>query len=387
MNVRSFTKFGCFGNPGKTHSDRTVTSTMWKHTGKTIRMTGALLVLASMLGGCGSEPAERTGTAQAAAVEPVSATFYVYDTVATIKIYDPKATERHLDDIRDLLGKIDLELSRTNEDSDLYQVNAEAGRTAVHVSQGTFDVVKMAVRYAKETDGLLDPSIGPLINLWNIGHEHAKVPDKAQLEAARRLTDYRRITFDEAQRTIKLERPGMVLDLGSIGKGYAADQVSLYLREHGLDSALINLGGSSIVAVGAKPGGANWNVGLQDPDQSRGSQLGTIRINDETIDSSGVYERFFMQGGVRYHHILDPRTGYPTQNGLKSITIVSERATDADALSTAAFVMGLEDGMAYIERQPGVEAFFVTDDNVIHATQGLRDRIMLSSELYRMAGD
>ncbi|WP_235946147.1 FAD:protein FMN transferase [Saccharibacillus alkalitolerans] len=358
---------------------------MWKHAEKIMKAAGAALIAGAALSGCGQDNTPRTEAAQTQQRDPLSATFYVYDTVATIKIYDEKATEQNMDEIRDLLGKIDLELSRTNPDSDLYKVNAAAGKDAIKVSQGTFDVVKLALRYAKDTDGLLDPSIGPLINLWDIGHENAKVPDRNRLEAARRLTDYRKVELDEAARTIKLEEPGMILDLGSIGKGYAADRVSAYLRDRGLNSALINLGGSSIITVGGKPGGADWNVGLQDPDKSRGSQLGTIKVNNETIDSSGVYERYFMQDGVRYHHILDPRTGYPTQNGLMSLTIVSDEATDADALSTAAFVMGLEDGMAYIEKQPGVEAFFVTEDNRIHATSGLKDRINLTSDLYRLA--
>lgn len=357
---------------------------MWKHAGKTIKAAAAVLTIAAVLSGCG--PA-KDGAATAAQTnsDPISATFYVYDTVATIKIYDEKATEQNIDEIRDLLSKIDLELSRTNKYSDLYKVNAASGKEAVKVSQGTFDVVKLALSYAEETDGLLDPSIGPLINLWDIGHEGAKVPDKDDLETARKLTDYRKVVLDEANLTIKLEEPGMVLDLGSIGKGYAADQVAKYMHDHDLNSALINLGGSSINAVGGKPDGADWNVGLQDPVKSRGSQLGTVKINNETIDSSGVYERFFMEDGVRYHHILDPRTGYPTQNGLMSITIVSDNATDADALSTAAFVMGLKDGMAYIEKQPGIEAFFILDDNSIHATSGLKDRINLTSDLYHLA--
>jgi len=358
---------------------------MWKHANRTIKAAAAAVLIAGVLGGCGQDKTTNQTTAQTQKADPVSATFYVYDTVATIKIYDEKATEQNIDEIRDLLAKIDLELSRTNPKSDLYKVNAAAGKEAVKVSQGTFDVVKKALEYSKVTNGLLDPTIGPLINLWDIGHEDAKVPAKDLLEHARKLTDYRKVAMDEANRTIKLEKPGMVLDLGSIGKGYAADQVSLYMQKHGLNSALINLGGSSIVAVGGKPGGADWNVGLQDPDKTRGSQLGTIKINNETIDSSGVYERYFMQDGVRYHHILDPRTGYPTQNGLMSITIVSDNATDADALSTAAFVMGLKDGMAYIEKQKGVEAFFIMDDNKIYATSGLKDRINLTSKIYSLA--
>ena len=310
-------------------------------------------------------------------------TFYIYDTVVNIKVFGESVAQKNMDDIQHMLEKMDLELSRTKEGGEVYAVNQAAGKEAVVVSDDTLDVVKQSIKYAEEMDGLFDPTIGPLVDLWNIGSGGDHVPPQADIDKAKALTNYKDVIIDEAAKTIKLNKEGMVLDLGGIGKGYAADRVADYLKAQGLDSAMINLGGSSIIALGNKPDGSQWNIGLQDPDQSRGTQLGTIKISNEVIDASGVYERFFIQDGVRYHHILDPRTGFPSQNGLKSITIMSPNATDADALSTGVFLMGLEDGMKYLESLPeDIEAFFITDDNKIYATSGIRERLQLTDDTY-----
>lgn len=316
----------------------------------------------------------------------LSQTFYIYDTVVNIKVFGEKVAQQNMDDIQNMLERMDIEFSRTKEGGEVYAVNQAAGKEAVVVSDETLDIVKQSVQYAEEMDGLFDPTIGPLIDLWNIGSGGVKVPAQADIDKAMSLTNYKDVIIDDAAKTVKLTKEGMVLDLGGIGKGYAADRIADYLKEQGLDSAMINLGGSSIIALGNKPDGAEWNIGLQDPDQSRGTQLGTIKISDEVIDASGVYERFFMQDNVRYHHILDPRTGYPSQNGLKSLTIMSPNATDADALSTGVFLMGLEEGMKYLESLPeDVEAFFISDDNKIYATSGIRERLQLTDPTYSFA--
>ncbi|MCL6601429.1 MAG: FAD:protein FMN transferase [Paenibacillus sp.] len=313
----------------------------------------------------------------------LSQTFYIYDTVVNIKVFGETVAQKNMDDILHLLEKMDIELSRTKEGGDVYAVNQAAGKEAVVVSDNTLEVVKLSVKYAEEMNGLFDPTIGPLVDLWNIGSGGEQVPPQADIDKAKALINYKDVIIDETAKTVKLAKEGMVLDLGGIGKGYAADQIAEYLKAQGLNSAMINLGGSSIIALGTKPNGSQWNIGLQDPDQSRGTQLGTIKVSDEVIDASGVYERFFIQDEVRYHHILDPSTGFPSQNGLKSITIMSPNATDADALSTGVFLMGLEEGMKYLESLPGnIEAFFITDDNKIYATSGIRERLQLTDSTY-----
>lgn len=313
----------------------------------------------------------------------LSQTFYIYDTVVNIKVFGETVAQKNMDDILHMLEKMDIELSRTKEGGEVYAVNQAAGKEAVVVSDDTLEVVKLSVKYAEEMNGLFDPTIGPLVDLWNIGSGGEQVPPQADIDKAKALINYKDVIIDETAKTVKLAKEGMVLDLGGIGKGYAADQIAEYLKAQGLNSAMINLGGSSIIALGTKPNGSQWNIGLQDPDQSRGTQLGTIKVSDEVIDASGVYERFFIQDEVRYHHILDPRTGLPSQNGLKSITIMSPNATDADALSTGVFLMGLEEGMKYLESLPGnIEAFFITDDNKIHATSGIRERLQLTDSTY-----
>lgn len=325
----------------------------------------------------GAKVEEQDGT------KSLEQTFYIYDTVVTIKVFGNTAEQKNMDDIQAMLERMDIEFSRTKENGEIYAVNEAAGKEAVTVSDETLDIVKQSIKYAEEMDGLFDPTIGPLVDLWNIGSGGEQVPPQAEIDQAKNMTNYKDIIVDEAAKTVKLAREGMVLDMGGIGKGYAADRIAEYLKEQGLDSAMINLGGSSIIALGNKPNGSPWNIGLQDPDQTRGTQLGTIKITDEVIDASGVYERFFIQDNVRYHHILDPRTGYPSQNGLKSLTIMSPNATDADALSTGVFLMGLEEGMAYLEALPeDVQAFFITDDNKIYATSGIRERLQLTDPTY-----
>ncbi|WP_025688334.1 FAD:protein FMN transferase [Paenibacillus zanthoxyli] len=357
---------------------------------KTALLLAALIIIIAAAAGAwlfmGHKGDDQSNTAQTPAkseTKSLSQQFYIYDTVVNIKIYGDKVSQKNMDDIQQLLERMDMEFSRTKEGGEIYNVNLQAGKNAVAVSDETLDAVKQSIQYAQKMNGLFDPTIGPLVDLWNIGNGGEKVPPQAEIDKAKSLTNYKDIIIDEQAKTVKLAKEGMVLDLGGIGKGYAADRIADYLKEQGLDSAMINLGGSSIIGLGTKPGGAQWNIGLQDPDKSRGTQLGTIKISDEVIDASGVYERFFMQDGVRYHHILDPRTGYPSQNGLKSVTIMSPNATDADALSTGVFLMGYEEGLTYLESLPEkVEAFFITDDNKIYATPGIRERLVLTDPTY-----
>ncbi|CAH0122478.1 FAD:protein FMN transferase [Paenibacillus sp. CECT 9249] len=336
-----------------------------------------------LLGASGCAPISAPGASNGSGL-PISRTYFAFDTIVTVKVYDERVTDAHFKELESLMKEIEGKLSRTIETSDVSQVNLQAGQEAVRVSDETFGLVRQAVGYAELTDGRFDPAIGPLVDLWQIGKEGAKVPPQADIERKRDLVDFRNIETDETNRTVKLAQSGMSIDLGGIGKGYAADRIAERLLEMGFKSAIIDLGGN-IMAVGTKPGGELWNIGIQAPDEMRGNPIGQIRVDNQTIVTSGVYERYFMENGQRYHHILDTKTGYPVRNELISVTIVADRSADADALSTAAFALGLEEGLQLTQSLDRVEALFVTAERKVYMTDGLIKSFRLTDETYELA--
>jgi thiamine biosynthesis lipoprotein len=248
--------------------------------------------------------------------------------------------------------------------SELSRVNQNAGIRPVTVSGELITVLERALYFAKITDGAFNPAIGPLVKLWEIGTEDARVPEKSAILAVQPLLDYRDVEVDAASHTVYLKREGMSLDLGGIAKGYAADEVVRILTEAGIRRAVIDLGGN-IYAHGSKTDRQKWRIGIQNPLAPRGEFLFIEEAADQTLVTSGVYERFFEENGIRYHHILDTKTGYPADSGLLSVTIISAKSMDADALSTSLFVLGYEKGAAVLSHFPGVEAVFVLNDTTI----------------------
>ncbi|MGG4555182.1 FAD:protein FMN transferase [Paenibacillus humicus] len=351
-----------------------------------------LLLSTALLAGCGTDPGLSKASGESSdttantheTVKPIGETFFIFDTVVNVKIYDDRATRQHFNEIEALLNDIDGKISRTLESSEIYQVNSHSGKSPVKVSNETFELVEKALDYAKRTDGKFNPAIGNLVTLWNIGHEGAKVPDADLIEAANALSDYHLIEMNKETHEIYLQKEGMAIDLGSIGKGYAADAIYEYLEAQGFSSAIIDLGGN-IYAMGNKPGGKLWNIGIQDPGKERGNSIGTIQVADKTIVTSGIYERFFIEDGKLYQHILDPGTGYPVDNGISSVTIVTKHSTDADALSTSLFVLGIEDGLKFIEDTPDTEALFITKEQKLYATSGFKDMLNKTNDSYTFA--
>ncbi|WP_242069572.1 FAD:protein FMN transferase [Paenibacillus dendritiformis] len=236
---------------------------------------------------------------------PVTKTFLKFDTVIQLKLYGDEAAEKHLDGIEKLLDRIDRQLNMSNPESEISRVNSAAGKEAVKVSQDTFELVKKSVEYAKTTRGTFDPSIGSLVKLWRIGAGGQHPPADRLIEQAKSLVNYKDIELDEQNRTIKLAKAGMSIDLGAIGKGYAGDLMSAYLRQEKVDSAIIDLGGSTIMAIGSKPGGDVWRIGLQDPDRERGEQIAIVQLRDETIGTirlvgmqkTGPFDRLMRTAG------------------------------------------------------------------------------------------
>jgi thiamine biosynthesis lipoprotein len=231
----------------------------------------------------------------------------------------------------------------------------------------------MAQQISRLSEGRFDVSIAPAVALWNFTDDTAAIPEEETLKAAIAFTDYTKISIDGNNVTVPAN---MSIDLGAIAKGYIADMVADFLKDKGVQSALLNFGGN-VVVIGQKPDGAPYNVGVQDPDKTRNSSLGVVQVRDLSVVTSGIYERGFDLNGVRYHHILDTDTGMPVQNDLASVTIITNRSHLADALSTACFALGYEKALTLLQQFEDTEAIFINRDRTIQRTEGLIGKFTL----------
>ena len=195
------------------------------------------------------------------------------------------------------------------------------------------------------------------------------------------LIDYKKIVLDENDKTVYLPEKNMALDLGAIAKGYIADRVKDLILEEGYQSAIINLGGN-VLTVGTKPNSDTWSIGVRDPESDAGTSMGILKLEDNSIVSSGIYERFFIDGDKRYHHLINPKIGYPEQNDILSVSIISELSVDGDALSTTVFLLGIEAGYELIEGLDNIDAVFVLKDHSVYLTSGLGEKFILTNDSY-----
>ena len=312
----------------------------------------------------------------------MSRTEFVLGTSCTVTLYD-HATKDTLDAAFRRLHEIDQRMSVNAPGSELDEVNAQAGRRPVPVTPDVFAVMKRALALAELSGGLFDPTVGPLVKLWGINTDHARVPSPAEIEAARKLIAWREVVLDEPAGTIYLERPGMQIDLGGVAKGFSADEVVGILKARGVTSALVDLGGN-IFAVGSKTDGSPWRIGIQNPDSPRGTYFGIATVVNKTLVTSGVYERFFIKHGRRYHHIMDTRTGAPVDNGLESVTVITDRSFDADGVTLSLFAMGPARGLPTAEKL-GVEAIMVSADHRVYATPGARKIFTITDPRFTFA--
>jgi thiamine biosynthesis lipoprotein len=262
-------------------------------------------------------------------------------------------------------------LSTWISSSELSRVNASAGIKPIHVSTDTLAVVHRAMQAAEMTDGGFNIAIGPAVEAWSV-IDGQRIPAESELDALRPLVDLQAVHVDVREQTIYLDKAGMRIDVGGIGKGYAADQAVEALRRAGAIAGVVALSGD-IKTFGRMPGGKKFPVGIQHP-RKDGSVLAWIDLEDEAISTAGDYERFFERDGVRYHHILDPRTLQPARS-CQSVTVVAREGIWADGLDTGIFVMGVELGMQLVEALPDVEAIIVDAEGHVHVSSGLRDRI------------
>ena len=312
----------------------------------------ALLLSLSLLIGCQTQPKQ------------LARTDYLLDTVVTLTLYG--AEEADLDAAFAEIRRLDGLLDAYSPDSDLGKLQAAAGREPVALSPETMELLVFAKEMYARTGGYLDVTVGPLIDLWDIrngGH----YPMEEELTAALGLLGMDDLILDEANGTAYLVRSGMRVDLGALAKGYIADRVKALLLDRGVKSGVIDLG-RNILLIGEKPGKAPFSIGIQSPGAA-GELLRVLSLRDRSLVTSGTYERYFEHEGRRYHHVLDPFTGFPADRNLSAVTVLSDSSLWGDALSTACLLLGVDDGLALIDSIPEAEALFVlTDGSAVTST-------------------
>lgn len=308
--------------------------------------------------------------------EPVRQTDFILNTICKITIYDEENSSKDSNDLIreafDLCREYENTLSRTIEGSDVYNINHSNGNP-INVSDTTIEVIEYAETYSKNSNGAFDITIAPLSILWDFQGDNPKVPPEDKINSLVNEVDYTKVKI--SGNSVTLESPVKAIDLGGIAKGYIADKATEYLKANSVTSAIVDLGGN-IYVIGSKPDGGDFNIGIQDPSKTDGSVLGYVSVSNKSIVTSGNYERYFVQDGKRYHHILDPSTGYPTDNGLCSVTIISDKSVDGDGLSTTCFVLGKDEGLKLINSLDGVQAIFIDSDGGMYFTNGFGEDII-----------
>lgn len=311
-----------------------------------------------------------TGCSAESSPEPVQGTFFAMDTMMDFTIYGESGL---INQSESLIASLESLVSVTDADSELYAINQTGSGTLTGKASS---LMEQALEICRRTDGALDLSIYPIVRAWGFTTGSYQVPDEAEIQALLPLVDYRKIQYDAATGTVTLPE-GMEIDLGSVAKGYAGQLAAQMLREHGVQSALLNLGGN-VQTVGTKPDGSPWQIGIKDP-QGEDAMM-VLSVEDQAVVTSGGYERYFEQDGQTYWHIMDPSTGHPADSGLISVTIVGDEGVVCDGLSTALFVMGLEKAADLWAQSGDFEAVFVTASGEVYITEGLRDRFALTEQ-------
>jgi len=302
-------------------------------------------------------------------VTPISKTALLLNTVVKITVYD-KQDEALIADCFTLCEQYEQIFSRTSEESELYKLNKSG---SAEVSDDLLCVIKLALSYCEKSKGAFDITVGVLSDMYAFGTESAAVPTTQEIDLQLSHIGYDNIEI--SGNTITLKDSQAKIDLGAIAKGYIADRLADFLKENGVTSAIIDLGGN-VLCIGSKPGGSDYLVGIQYPFEDKSHIITTVSVSDMSVVTSGIYERYFEQDGVLYHHILNPKTGYPFDSSLLSVTIFAESSAVADGLSTVCFALGKDAGMQLIDDTEGVYAIFVTDDFKVHYSKDFENSFL-----------
>ena len=309
----------------------------------------------------------------------VSKSGFYFDTIINITLYGTTDAS-YIDGCFDIASKYENLLSNTIDDSDISRINKNAGIEPVEVSDETIEILNAGIKYGKISNGVFDITIGNLSSLWNFSEiaENAQsdknevdpsfLPSEEEISEIIGHIDYSQIIIDK--NTVLLKDPDSKIDLGGIAKGFIADKMKEYLINEGISSGFINLGGN-VLTLGPKKDGSNYTIGIQKPFDETGNAVTTVEVDDKSVVTSGIYERYYRINGTIYHHLLDVSTGYPYDNGLYSVTIISESSMDGDALSTICFALGLDKGTELIESMDDTEAIFITDNYEVVSSSGV----------------
>lgn len=332
------------------------------------RIFSALLLGALLLAGCSEQPAE-----------PQKRIVYAMDTVMELNIYTDNDGEAILEEAEGYINSLEEKFSRNIDTSDIALLNKNS---KAEVSDETLAVIERALKISEDSKGLFDITIAPLMNVWGFGGGVMHVPEDKEIKQALAEVDYQKIDITGNQ--IKLAK-GMEIDLGGIAKGYTSDKLIEMFRERGVDSAIVSLGGN-VQTLGCKPDGSLWKVALEDPFGSD-EYAAVVEVEEKAVISAGGYERYFDEGGVRYHHILDPRSGYPSQSGLAMVTVIDDEGVRADGLATALYIMGLDRAIDFWQDRGDFEAVFITDNGNIYITPGIKDHFLCQKSFWVLSAE
>lgn len=348
-----------------------------------------LLITVTVLASCGKQKGKTEGSG---ILEPISkemssqslskasdlekseaseSEIFALDTAITLKVYGSKRVVV-LKKLEDKINELDDMLSTGKETSEVSRLN-RSGEAVL--SPTVANLVKRSLDIYKKTDGLFDITIYPLMELWGFPTKNYRVPSEKEIEEKLKLVGSDKIDFNEETRKISFKNKGMEIDFGGIGKGYITDELVKILTDEKVESAIINLGGN-VFGFRKKPDGSLWNIAIRDPNEPD-KYMAAIRLEDSAVITSGGYERYFEENGIIYHHILDPRTGKPSESGLKSVSIISKDGTLADALSTSLFIMGEEKAIGYWkENGSNFDILLMTNDNRLIVSAGIKDKVI-----------
>ena len=300
--------------------------------------------------------------------ESKSIDLYAMDTYMNLTAYGENA-ESALSMAKKKIEDLDALLSTGNKDSEIYQLNQTGKAT---LSDTSAFLLEKSIEINKKTNGAFDPAIYPLMELWGFTTKKYKVPNQKEIDKLLPLTKVGNIQFDTKTRKVTFGKKGTKLDFGGIAKGYTSSEVMKVFKDQGIQSAMVSLGGN-VQLLGTKPDGSKWRVAVENPNEEE-DYLGIIEASDKAIITSGGYERYFTKGGKTYHHIIDPKTGYPAESDLTSVTIISSDGTLADGYSTSLFVMGLQDAIKFWRKHANeFDAVLYTKDGKLYVTEGIKN--------------